>query len=99
MVAAPITPGNLMDLLGRISKAVYAQYMYGNIHVSYYSYPNLSGPIQAVGSVASSEIFSVLIVVIVSLNGINWRISFVINLDIISPMQGQGQTKHIKVLN
>ena len=97
MVAAPITPGNLMDLLGNISKAAYAQYIYVNIHVSCYSYPNLTGPIQAGGSVASSEIFSVLIVVIVSLNGINWRISFVINLDIISPMQGQ--TKHIKVLN
>lgn len=71
MVAALITPGNLMDLLGKISKAAYEQYMYGNIHVACYSYPNLSGSMQAGGSVASSEIFSVLILVIVSLNGVN----------------------------
>jgi hypothetical protein len=51
MVAAPITPGNLMDLLGKISKAAYPEYMYGNVHVACYSYS-----IQAGGCVASSDL-------------------------------------------
>jgi hypothetical protein len=51
--------------------------MYGNIHAGerVISYPNLSGPILAGGSVASSEIFSVLILAIVSLNRVNWRMA------------------------